>query len=103
MGIIDAFQKVTFNIDALCMGALILPIGLSIFLYVLSDIEFIYAQAPFNMKGLMLGIACALATINFGLGSEAFINSVEECSTDELNPMILNNGRSHCMNQLARR
>ena len=47
------------------------------FLYILSGIEFICAQAPFNMKGLVLGIACAL----FGLGalingsiSEAFIN-----------------------------
>ena len=46
------------------------------FLYVLSGIEFICAQAPFNMKGLALGIASAL----FGLGalinasiSEAFI------------------------------
>jgi peptide/histidine transporter 3/4 len=51
--------------------------GLSIFLYILSGIEFICAQAPFNMKGLVLGIACAL----FGLGalinasiSEAFID-----------------------------
>ncbi len=51
-------------------------IGLSMFLYVFSGIEFICAQAPFNMKGLVLGIACAL----FGLGalinasiSEAFI------------------------------
>ena len=49
--------------------------GLSMFLFILSGIEFVCAQAPFNMKGLVLGIACAL----FGLGvlihasiSEAF-------------------------------
>ena len=39
--------------------------GLSMFLFILSGIEFICAQAPFNMKGLVLGIACAL----FGLGA----------------------------------
>ena len=39
--------------------------GLSIFLFILSGIEFICAQAPFNMKGLVFGIACAL----FGLGA----------------------------------
>ena len=39
--------------------------GLSMFLFILSGIEFISAQAPFNMKGLILGIACAL----FGLGA----------------------------------
>ena len=39
--------------------------GVSIFVYILSAIEFICAQAPFNMKGLVLGIACAL----FGLGA----------------------------------
>ena len=72
------FQKdsYSYTIDA---HWVILPnflIGLSIFLYVLSAIEFICAQVPFNMKGLVLGIACAL----FGLGalinasiSEAFI------------------------------
>ena len=56
---------VTLALDACWV---ILPnflIGLSMFLYVLSGIEFICAQAPFNMKGLMLGIACAL----FGLGA----------------------------------
>ena len=37
--------------------------GLSIFVYVLSGIEFICAQAPFNMKGLVIGIGYAL----FGL------------------------------------
>ena len=37
--------------------------GLSIFLFIFSGIEFICAQAPFNMKGLVLGIACGL----FGL------------------------------------
>ena len=73
-----AFQKTSYSrtIDA---HWVILPnflIGLSMFLYVLSGIEFICAQAPFNMKGLALGIASAL----FGLGalinasiSEAFI------------------------------
>ena len=70
-----AFQKESY-ID---VHWVILPnflIGLSMFLYILSGIEFICAQAPFNMKGLVLGIACAL----FGLGtlitasiSEAFI------------------------------
>ena len=71
-----AFQKESY-ID---VHWVILPnflIGLSMFLYILSGIEFICAQAPFNMKGLVLGIACAL----FGLGalinasiSEAFVN-----------------------------
>ena len=39
--------------------------GLSMFLFILSGIEFVCAQAPFNMKGLVLGIGCAL----FGLGA----------------------------------
>ena len=50
--------------------------GLSIFLFILSGTEFICAQAPFNMKGLVLGITYSI----FGLGalihasiSEAFI------------------------------
>ena len=75
-----AFQKDSYGyiIDA---HWVILPnflIGLSMFLYVLSGIEFICAQAPFNMKGLVLGLLCAL----FGLGalinasiSEAFIKN----------------------------
>ena len=37
--------------------------GLSMLLFILSGIEFICAQAPFNMKGLVIGIGCAL----FGL------------------------------------
>ena len=32
--------------------------GLSIFSFILSGTEFICAQAPFNMKGLVFGIAC---------------------------------------------
>ena len=39
--------------------------GLSMFLFILSGIEFVSAQAPFNMKGLVLGITYAL----FGLGA----------------------------------
>ena len=39
--------------------------GISMFLFILSGIEFICAQAPFNMKGLVLGITCAL----FSLGA----------------------------------
>ena len=66
-----AFQKDSYSyiIDT---HWVILPnflIGLSMFLYVLSGIEFICAQVPFNMKGLVLGIGCAL----FGLG--ALINA----------------------------
>ena len=39
--------------------------GFSSFLFITSAIEFICAQAPFNMKGLILGIGCAL----YGLSS----------------------------------
>ena len=71
---------------------MILPnflIGVSMFLYILSAIEFICAQSPFNMKGLVLRICCAL----FGVGtlihvsiSKAFTsNNIlwrSTCSTD---------------------
>ena len=49
--------------------------GLSMFLFILSGIEFICAQAPYNMKGLLLGIACSLfglGALIHGLLSEAF-------------------------------
>ena len=39
--------------------------GFSILLFIISAIEFICAQAPFNMKGLILGLGCAL----YGLSS----------------------------------
>ena len=39
--------------------------GFSILLFIISGIEFICAQAPFNMKGLILGLGCAL----YGLSS----------------------------------
>ena len=42
-----------------------IAIAFSIFLFLLSGIEFICAQAPFNMKGLLLGIGYAV----YGLGS----------------------------------
>ena len=42
-----------------------IAITFSSFLFLLSGIEFICAQAPFNMKGLLLGIGYAL----YGLGS----------------------------------
>ena len=74
-----AFQKDSYSYTIIDAHWVILPkflIGLSMFLYVLSGIEFVCAQVPFNMKGLVLGIGCAL----FGLGalinaliSEAFI------------------------------
>ena len=42
-----------------------IAIAFSSFLFLLSGVEFICAQAPFNMKGLLLGIGYAL----YGLGS----------------------------------
>ena len=42
-----------------------IAIAFSIFLFLLSGIEFVCAQAPVNMKGLLLGIGYAL----YGLGS----------------------------------
>ena len=39
--------------------------GLSGLLFIISGVEFICAQAPFNMKGLILGLGCAL----YGLSS----------------------------------
>ena len=55
------------NIDVHWVIVPIILNGVSIFVYILSAIEFICAQAPFrNMKGLVpFGIACAL----FGLGA----------------------------------
>ena len=35
-------------------------LGISVYTFILSGIEFICAQAPVNMKGLILGIACGL-------------------------------------------
>ena len=62
--------------------------GFSILLFIISGIEFICAQAPFNMKGLILGLGCALyglsSLIQTGI-SMPFIHSVQylgESSTD---------------------
>ena len=52
--------------------------GISMFLFILSGIEFICAQAPFNMKGLILGITYAL----FGLGA-LIHSSISEAFTSK--------------------
>ena len=52
--------------------------GLSVYVFVLSGIEFVCAQAPFNMKGVVLGIACALfgfGTLSHAAISQPFLSS----------------------------
>ena len=51
--------SITSGIDYYWLAIPLAIIGFSIFLFISSSIEFICAQAPFNMKGLIIGIGCA--------------------------------------------
>ena len=53
------------DVDYYCVVIPSVLSGFSILLFIISAIEFICAQAPFNMKGLILGLGCAL----YGLSS----------------------------------
>ena len=57
-----AYPKIDINVHWVILPNILN--GLSMFFIILSGIEFVCAQAPFSMKGLLLGLACAL----FGLG-----------------------------------
>ena len=63
----DTDGRYTYDVD-IKVYWIIIPAalnGLSIFMFILSGIEFICAQAPFNMKGIVFGMAYTL----FGLGN----------------------------------
>ena len=64
---VDSDVKHTYHVD-ISIYWIIIPgalDGFSLFIFLLSGIEFICAQAPFNMKGIIFGLAYTL----YGLGS----------------------------------